>query len=344
MKFLFSGFFFISILLIYHSLLVSQNIEKVIIESNTSSSFRALSVVDDTIAWVSGSNGWIGRTKNGGMNWEFDKVRLFEEMDFRTLYAFDFLNAIIANAGSPAYILRTIDGGMTWLPVYQNSDPEIFIDGIDFWNDLEGIIYGDPINGRMTLLKTSDGGYSWESISETARPKMDKGEASFAASGTGIRCVSSNDLYISSGGKRSRLFYSADKGNSWKTIETPIIQGEPSEGIYSLALSSKNMVIIGGDFTKEDASIKSVFFSTNGGKKWKNPKVPTNGYRECVEFIDENTLIATGPSGTDISYDGGKAWELLHEAEGMHVVRKARNGNLIILAGRDGKLLVGKLQ
>src|SRR5271165_5371132 len=84
------------------------------------SSFRALSVVNDRVAWVSGSNGWIGRSTAGGKNWSFSQMKNFESLDFRSLYAFDSLNCVIANAGSPAYIFRTSDGGKTWTTVYQN--------------------------------------------------------------------------------------------------------------------------------------------------------------------------------------------------------------------------------
>ena len=63
-------------------------------------------------------------------------------MDFRTLYAFNSKEAIIANAGSPANIMRTKDGGITWKIIYANKDSLAFFDGIDFWNDSEGIISG----------------------------------------------------------------------------------------------------------------------------------------------------------------------------------------------------------
>ena len=89
-------------------------------------------------------------------------VKDFEAVDFRSLYAFDSLNAIIANAGSPASILKTVDGGKTWKEVYHNEHKDIFLDGIDFWDSQRGLIYGDPINSHMQILKTSDGGNTWD--------------------------------------------------------------------------------------------------------------------------------------------------------------------------------------
>src|SRR5258707_4188403 len=112
------------------------------------SSFRAISVVDNKVAWVGGSKGTIGRTVDGGKNFKFSQVTGFEALDFRSVYAFDSLNVIIANAGSPAHILRTEDGGKNWKQVYRNEIKEAFIDGIDFWNNKNGMIYGDPMNGK----------------------------------------------------------------------------------------------------------------------------------------------------------------------------------------------------
>ncbi len=315
----------------------SQDISFEEIDSHTQSSFRALSVIDDLHAWVCGSKGWYGRTRDGGQNWEFDQLELFKELDFRTLYALDPFNAIVVNAGSPTYILRTSDGGENWLPVYQNAHEDIFLDGIDFWDDLNGIIYGDPIDGKMTILRTFDGGYTWIPLEEVLRPDLVDGEASFAASGTGIRCFGNNSAAIISGGKVSRIHISSDRGQSWKSSELPIIQGQSSEGAYSIAISNTSqMIIVGGDYSKEEAVGDHVFLSNNGGKKWKKPSIETLGYRECVEYLDENSLITTGPSGTEISNDNGETWQAVQDRMGMHVVRKARNGNLIIMAGGDG--------
>lgn len=317
---------------------VAQQANVIAYDSHTGASFRAVSVVDDQVAWVAGSDGWFGRTKDEGESWEFDKIRLFGDKDFRTLFAFDALNAVVANAGSPAYILRTHDGGENWLPIYQNSDPEIFLDGVDFWNENEGVIYGDPIDGKMTLLVTHDGGYSWEALDENYLPKMDSGEASFAASGTAIRCFEDHKLLIATGGLKSRLFYSENRGRDWQSIETPIRQGSPSEGIFSIAVNHENLVIVGGDFTKEEETGEHIFISTNFGRKWKEPKIPTNGYREAIEYLDEEVLISCGPSGAELSGDGGQTWVSIPDLKNMHAVRKARMGSLLIAAGRDGIL------
>ncbi|HEX8607557.1 MAG TPA: YCF48-related protein, partial [Pedobacter sp.] len=154
--------------------------------SGNSTSIRGMSIVSDEVAWVSGSNGTVGRTIDGGLNWQWIKPEGYEKLDFRDIEAFDSNKAIVVNAGSPAYILLTNDGGKSWTQTYKNTDSAIFLDGMDFWDEKQGIIFGDPIENRMQLLKTSDGGLSWKDISANLKRNMLSGEAGFAASGTTI--------------------------------------------------------------------------------------------------------------------------------------------------------------
>jgi len=320
----------------------AQFFEWISVTPQVESSFRALSVVDDSVAWVGGTNGWIGKTTDGGKTWHFSQVKGFEKNDFRSLYAFDKHNALIANVASPANILRTTNGGKDWKIVYTNVDTSAFIDGIDFWNTREGVVYGDPIQNKMLLLRTKDGGLTWQEASDRERPLLKNGEASFAASGTNIRCVGKNELYIATGGLSSRLWCSSDKGVTWKTIEPPIIQGQSSRGIFSVALMGKNAVIVGGDYLIDSLRQDHVLVTNDAGKTWQYPNVPSRGYRECVEYISDNLLLSAGPKGIDLSNDGGKNWKAESDETSYHVVRKARNGNAIMLAGGKGKIAVLK--
>lgn len=316
----------------------AQRIQLELIKPQTDASFRGMSVVDNNTAWLSGSKGWVGRSIDGGNNWEFRQVPGFEKMDFRSIYAFDANKAVIANAGTPANILLTTDGGASWQTVYTNRDTSAFIDGVDFWSANEGIIYGDPIGGRMLLIKTTDGGATWREFPSDQRPALNDGEASFAASGTNIRCTGTSDVMIATGGKVSRLWYSSDKGASWRTISAPIIQGESATGIFSLARKSSRIVIVGGNYLQDSLKINHVFYSTDKGVIWNAPSPPTRGYRECVEFLSEKLVVTTGPSGTDISRDGGMTWEPFSDEKNFHVVRKSRKGKLVLMAGGKGKV------
>lgn len=324
--------------LFFSSLLYAQSYTLHKVNTNSTASFRGLSVVDNNVAWVSGSLGQVGRTTDGGKSWTFNTVEGFEKSEFRSLYAFDSERAIIANAGSPGYILLTTNGGKNWKTIRIFTHKDTFFDGIDFWNDREGILYGDPVEGKMFLLRTSDGGLTWKEVSNP--PMLETGEASFAASGTGIRCTNEKLVTICTGGTVSRLWISQDKGDHWTAFPTPIIQGKSTTGIFSFTQNENRLMIVGGDFKEENSTRLHHFYSTDSGRHWLVPTAPARGYRECIEAITKNVLIAAGPSGVDISYDNGDQWNALSNEKELHTVRKARKGSLVIAAGGNGKLFL----
>lgn len=308
------------------------------VETNSNASFRGISVVDDSVAWISGSTGTVGTTKDGGVSWNIRPVDNFTTSDFRSVYAFDSRRALIVNADSPANVLLTEDGGKQWRVVYTNEHADAFVDGIDFWNDNDGIIYGDPIHGRMLLLQTADGGQTWKEI--VTAPELETGEASFAASGTGIRCIGQQEIVICTGGRISRVWFSNDRGIHWTNRKTPILQGEPSTGIFSITKNNSRLVIVGGDFKNDSLSTNNNFYSDDMGKTWMPPNKTTNGYRECVEVFGNQRLFAVGPSGIDISDDRGITWKSFSHEKKLHVIRRARHGSLLVAAGGGGTLLV----
>jgi photosystem II stability/assembly factor-like uncharacterized protein len=331
------------ILLLLSKQALSQNLELKNIETNIDASFRGLSVVDDSVVWVSGSNGYVGKSTNGSHTWVFSQIKGFEKNDFRSIYAFNAKTAVIANAGSPAYILRTTDSGQNWTVVYTNKDSAAFFDGIDFWNNKEGMIYGDPIRHRMLLLRTHDGGQHWSELPKASCPELEQGESSFAASGTGIRCLKKNKIAITTGGKESRFFLSDDKGKTWTFVRSPINKGKASTGIFSFGcIDDTTFIVVGGDYKNETFSKDNVYllYRNIDHFTWKVVFTPTRGYRECVEYLGKKKLVAVGPTGVDISYNGGLHWKPFSEEKGLHVIRKSRKGKLIIAAGAKGKICV----
>ncbi len=294
-------------------------------------SFRALSVVDDQTAWISGSKGHVGLSMDGGKTWKLEQVKGFETLDFRSCYGFDARHAIIASAGAPAHILKTDNGGASWKVVYKNENKDAFFDGIDFWNEKEGIVFGDPINSKMLMMKTEDGGETWKEV--LTSPMLKEKEASFAASGTTIRCVKKSTILIATGGSAARLWVSNDKGKSWTSNETAMVHGSQGSGIFSVGYAKPRAVMVGGDFENDRIQANQSFYSPDNGNSWIASETFVRGWRECVESIDGATWITTGPNGMEISIDNGKNWQPFSDEKNFHVIRKARKGKLLVAAG-----------
>lgn len=322
-------------LLLIKTLSVFSQTEIEILSETKGLSFRGLSVVSDGVFWISGNNGTVGKSINGGKTIEWLIVKGFEKSDFRDIEAFDSKTAIIMAIAEPAYILKTIDGGKSWQLVYENHKKGMFLDALDFDHKSpnKGIVVGDTIDGKIFLLKTSDFGDTWQEFTE--KPISIEQEGCFASSGTNI-VVRKNDNYFVTGGKNSRFF------KNGMAVQIPIIQGTETTGANSIAVSEnrKNIIIVGGDFSAKNDSIDNCLISKNGGKSFiksiSNPK----GYRSCVEFISKKKAITCGLNGIDISKDKGLNW-LNISNESFHVCQKSPNGKVVYFAGANGK--VGKM-
>lgn len=296
---------------------------------------RGMSMTKDGTVWLAGTKGVVVRDCGGRIS-RFVMTPL-NAPDLRSIWGFDSLRAIAVGIGSPALVFRTIDGGANWEKVFELNHPDAFLDGITFWDDYNGLIYGDPIDGKMVVLRTKDSGKTWHLLPDKSLPKLEPGEASFAASGTGIRCFGRKGVMVATGGSKSRLWKSSNRGKSWKSMEVPILQGQPSQGIFSFSFfDKKNGAVVGGDYVLDTLRSKHVLLTKDGGKTWLMPTTTTRGYRECVQYLDKHTLIACGPTGTDGSTDGGMNWFPVSDERGFHVLQISPKG-IIRLAGAGGR-------
>lgn len=316
----------------------AQTYELIPLTTGTNTSIRGLSVVSDEVAWVSGSNGYVGKTTDGGKTWQWIQPKGYEKLDFRDIEAFDADKAVMVNAGSPAYVLLTMDGGKTWTEQYKNTDSAIFLDGMDFWDAKNGIIFGDPILHKMQLLRTQDGGQTWNDISANLTTELKEGEAGFAASGTTIRTLPGGRTWIATGGTSANVYFSDNYAYTWKKFACPILQGNASSGTFSMAFYDKNKgVVVGGDYLKDKESMNNVLLTSDGGKTWTKPLKPVSGYRSGVVYVTSQVLMATGSSGTDVSKDGGRNWINISELS-FNAIQKSKKGKLVLLAGNKGNV------
>ena len=319
------------VLLLFLSITASaQTIQ--LLDSNTTISIRGLSVVSDNILWASGSKGTVARSLDGGKTFQWMIVKGFEKRDFRDVEAFDANTAIIMTVDTPAIILKTNDGGTTWRKVFEDKRTGMFLDAMEFWNNSSGIVVGDPINNKLFIARTFDGGETWRGLPEANYPEAAKGEAMFASSGTNVVKLNKQEAVFVTGGKKSRLFIRDLK------IDLPIVQGKDFTGANSIAVyDEKNMVIVGGDFTKDTSRYMNCVLTKNKGQSFIIPATPPFGYRSCVIYISKNKLITCGTTGVDVSEDGGNNWRNV-SASGFHVVQKAKKGKAVFLAGSRGRI------
>ncbi|GAC1314827.1 MAG: YCF48-related protein [Mucilaginibacter sp.] len=309
------------------------------LEQGKATSIRGLSVVNDNVAWVSGSKGHIAITRDGGKTWLWQQVKGFENADFRDIEAFSDKEVVIMSSGTPALILTTIDGGENWQVKYRNNDTAFFLDAMDFSDYRRGYILGDPIDNKFLLLETKDAGESWRKVKNM--PLALLGEAAFAASGTCL-LASVHDLLIVSGGTRSHLLTTNFKHRKWRATPLPLKQGKSSQGAFSIATNRKILVVVGGDYQYDKQPDSTACYSTDWGLTWHLSGTPPAGFQSCVEYIRHEIFVSTGTPGSNISLDGGKTWKKIDD-DSYNVCRKAKHGKLVLFAGNDGKIGVLKM-
>jgi photosystem II stability/assembly factor-like uncharacterized protein len=317
-----------------------------ILTIGTNTSLRAMSVPTETVVWVSGSNGTIGKSTDAGKTWRWLIVKGYEKRDFRDIEAFDSSTAIIMAVDNPAYILKTIDGGTTWKKVFEKNMTGMFLDAMDFKNNKEGICIGDPLaigteaRKFFYVIRTYDGGNTWTEIPPAQLVPAAGGEAIFSASGTNISFLDHPDFEYAfvTGGLVSNLIMIGRHGKPNKAVNIPILQKKESAGTFSMATDKhKKFYCIGGDYKMPKDNLNNFCFSLNGGAKWRVPvKGRPWGYRSCIRIIKNKTMIACGTSGVDFAKNAQKQWENI-STESFNVCMFSKGGK-VYLAGEKGKI------
>lgn len=242
----------------------------------------------------------------------------------------DFFMLSVAD---PALLYKTGDKGRMNL-VYKEEGEGVFYDAMRFWNDSEGIAIGDSMNECLSIIITRDGGKYWQKLACDQLPLAEEGEGAFAASNTNIAVIGDQTWVATTVG---RILYSPDKGTTWHVYDTPIINTEPTQGIYSIDFYDEKLGFgIGGDFTKPEANLANKISTGDGGRTWQTvADAEPPGYKSCVQFIPGSggeDLVAIGFTGISYSSNSGRNWKELSD-EGFYTLRFL-NDSVAYAAGR----------
>jgi photosystem II stability/assembly factor-like uncharacterized protein len=314
---------------------------------HSDASFRAVSAASADVVWIGGTKGTFVHTADGGNTWQTGNVPDAETCDFRDVQAVDAQTAYLMSAGpaekGQARIYKTTDGGKSWTLQYQTQQPGVFFDGIAFWDAQHGIVFSDPVDGKWVILTTENGGNSWQPVSPAVLPAMQPNEAAFAASGTSIVTQGKQNVWIASGGGTAgRVFRSTDRGRTWSVHNTPLPAGEAT-GLFGVQFfTSKNGMVVGGNYKQEKQTGPNAAVTRDGGQTWQLV-TPTNppGLKEAIALLPGERLLAVGPSGTALSADQGQTWQQV-DTEGFHSVSCAKGTCYAV--GANGKVMVQRFK
>ncbi|MFK8060908.1 MAG: WD40/YVTN/BNR-like repeat-containing protein [Polaribacter sp.] len=323
-----------------------RNIEKITIQEFKidSTSIRTIVALDKDSIVYAGSTGIIG------FFWEMEKPRptyfpKYQDSitpNFRSL-AFNGTDYFALSIGNPA-LLYKISDGKTEL-VYKEEHEKVFYDSMYFFDDNKhGIAVGDPTENCPSIILTADGGQTWSKIPCDKLPVFEEGEAFFAASNTNIKTIGST-VWIASGGKKARILKSDDYGQTWQVYNTPIIQGNGPQGIYSIDFADKNNgIVIGGDYSKPLENKANKAITKDGGKTWSLVADNQNpNYKSCVQYVPKTNgkeVFAVGKTGVSFSNDGGNTWKDVSKDSYYTIQFIDKNTAWLAGNGKIGKLVL----
>ena len=128
--------------------------------------------------------------------------------------------------------------------------------------------------------------------------------------------TSGRDAWFATGGGASRVFHSRDGGRTWTVVDAPIPAAEAG-GVFSLAFRDpREGVMVGGDFTAPANGARRVRLHPRR-RRHLDAGGDLSGYRSGVDWVTfaPATLIAVGPTGSDITFNAGRSWQPFDTAD-----------------------------
>jgi photosystem II stability/assembly factor-like uncharacterized protein/dienelactone hydrolase len=164
----------------------------------------------------------------------------------------------VGRVGSPANMMVSHDGGLTWTSNSMNSDCKMLFD-IKMFDKNNGIVCAasdeDMEKSNALILKTSDGGKTWKKVYQSNRPFEGTWKASFPTKEVGYVTIQSYNPDPNV--KQQRIAKTTDGGETWNEINLVEDAGAREFGIGFI---DENHGFVG--------TMNSGYETKDGGKTW----------------------------------------------------------------------------
>lgn len=212
--------------------------------------------------------------------------------------------------GHDAVILRTRDGGESWVRVHYAPEEERPLLDVLFLDEKTGFAVG----AYGFFLVSRDGGLSWVS-SPISQYDFHLNQIALCRDGR---------LYMAA--EAGRIYTSEDQGASWRE------RSSPYHGSFFGILPVRDEILLVFGLRG------NLFRSQDSGKTWEKVMIPTQSMLTDGLVMDNDRIVVVGSSGTVlISEDLGVRFSLKQQSDrkGISAVIPAGNGALV-LVGESG--------
>jgi hypothetical protein len=77
--------------------------------------------------------------------------------------------------------------------------------------------------------------------------------------------------------------------------------------VFSVAFADRQGIAVGGDFEHPNRGADASAYSHSLGRSWHGGG-DLSGYRSGVAWVRPGVAVAVGPTGSDVTRNGGRAW------------------------------------
>lgn len=168
--------------------------------------------------WVCGDSGMVFKSLNpwgGNPNWRTVNFGIPSTVTLVNMCAYDSSLALVAGYTTMStMVYRTSNGGYNWTQVFSQMSGSI--NGVWFKNSSTAIMIGNPVGGRWTIFRSTNGGLTWDSAGR--RLVQSGSETGFNNS---IYCQGDSVWF---GTNNYRIYYSSNYGLNWIAQSTGSMQ------------------------------------------------------------------------------------------------------------------------
>jgi len=226
------------------------------------------------IAWASGDSGKVLLTTNGGTSWLYRDSSVFNNHPVISIQAIGPQTALcICNIGGTGKIFKTVNAGSNWFQVFSRNG--VVLNDIEFMNPTTGFVYGNPVSNFWYVLKTTDGGNTFDSTTITRPPAVSPSDIGFPNDQYVID--NAGQGYIWFGTSNFRTYFSTNSGLTWNNSQTP-----GNQFIFSITFVNTQTGFAGGQ--------NNAFITNNGANNWL-PMPPLPGAGPFFSFANAGGFV-----------------------------------------------------
>ena len=238
-----------------------------------------------------------------------------------TLNAVDFVDAATGwAAGYNGTIVKTIDGGKSWLP--QNSTIFDQMDSIDFVDAATGWASGGP-----HILRTVNGGTTWATVSDTSAEYVHFFDAHNGVAFTGqdlLTTTNGGDTWSTHSLGVSAMVYLPgacfiSPTTGWVVGQDTLVKTTDGGAHWTrenygshielewVDFADASHGLAGGNTTEGNRDYVRIFRTSDGGATWKSTRISRMSMPSSIRCVSAKTAYVVGAQIL-VTNDGGATW------------------------------------